>query len=101
MNIESEKVSVGKNITHEDFVKKIMAETSAESRMALMRESLKAIKQELDKETGELTEDQLDLVTGGARDTSIVLLKAYCKTIPVTQICDECNWVLDSLEQSP
>lgn len=101
MNKETEKTIMEKTITHEDFLKKIMAETSAESRMAVMRESLKSIKEELDQKTGELTEAELDLVTGGTRDASIVFLEAYCKNVPLDRICKECFSVLESLLQSP
>jgi len=100
MNSESEKVSMENTITQEDFVKKIMAETSAESRMALMRESLKSIKKELDQETGELTEDKLDLVRGGVRENSIAFLEAYCEGIPLDRQRVECYKALEALKQS-
>lgn len=101
MNEEPEKTAIEETITHEDFLKKVMAETSTESRMALMHESLKSIKQEFDQKTGELTEAELDLVTGGTRDSAIAFLEKYCEGIPLDRVCKECYSILESLLQEP
>lgn len=66
MSIESAKTFIERMNTDEEFAKKIVEATTAESRMELMHgEGYSATAEEIGQAIGELTDDELDLVTGG------------------------------------
>lgn len=66
MSIESAKAFIERMKTDEEFAKKIMAETSPESRVVLAcREGFNLTTEEMSQSTGEMTDDELDYVAGG------------------------------------
>ena len=65
MSIESAKAFIERMKNDEEFAKKIMAETNADSRMALAcGEGFTFTEEEIGQLTGELTDDELDRVAG-------------------------------------
>lgn len=66
MSIESAKAFIKRMKTDEEFAKKIMAETSKESRMAVAcGEGFTFTEAEIEQIGGEMTDDELDHIVGG------------------------------------
>jgi len=67
MSIESAKAFMERMTKDQEFAKKIMAETTTESRMALARDAgFHLTAEEMAQSTEKLTDDDLDQVVGGA-----------------------------------
>jgi len=67
MSIESANAFIERMKTDEEFAKKIMAETTAESRMELARgEGFDFTAEEMRQSSDDLTDEELDAVAGGA-----------------------------------
>ena len=68
MSMESARAFIERMKADEEFAKKIMAETTAESRISLARgEGFNFTAEEIVSCSGELTDDILEDVTGGGR----------------------------------
>jgi len=77
MSMESAKAFVERMKIDEEFAKKIMAETTGESRMTLAcSEGFNFTTEEMDQVKGDLTDEDLDAVAGG-------LLPAACPKTPI------------------
>jgi predicted ribosomally synthesized peptide with nif11-like leader len=101
MNTEAAKAFIDKLAMDKDFANRFKRETTVESLVSLMHsEGFECTNQDFTEVAGPLTDEELEAVSGGRVDASILFLEAYCKGIPLDRVQAECFCVLESLKGS-
>lgn len=99
MSIKCIKTFMEKMETDEQFAKEILADPNADAIKCILRGyGFKIPGEESDNYSGELTDDELSVVTGGQIDTAKLFLSRYCNGIPLQRARDECESILAALE---
>ncbi len=99
MNTETAKTLIDKLATDKDFANRFKEETSVGSLVSLMHsEGLECTSQDFEGMSSPLTDDELEGVSGGHSDASILFLEAYCMNVPLARVRAECFSVLEQLK---
>jgi predicted ribosomally synthesized peptide with nif11-like leader len=101
MNTESAKTFIDKLATDKGFANEFKNAATVDGLVTLMHsEGFECTKEDFTEATSALTDEELEAVSGGGRDTNIAFLESYCKKITILGVQQECYYVLEKLRGS-